>query len=752
MKRRDFLKSGALGAGATVTLASCGGQEEELIPLLLPDEQILPGVDKWTASTCAICPAGCGILVRSMMGEAKVQHQGQERRQMALQVKKIEGNPKHPVNRGKLCARGQAGPQMLYNPDRIRTPLKLTGSRGSGQYQPITWEEALVLLKSKMDSIRSSHASGEIAAVAGCSSPMRQDLIQQFLEALGSKRCHREEPPGVPVLRETNRRIFGRAELEVHDLENAHYLLSFGANLLETHTSPVRYNLGLGHFRQGRPGLRGKFVQVEGRFSLTAANADEWLPVRPGTEAKAALAMAHVILKEELFAKEYVRSSVRGFENYRNWVLANYDPEKIAEEIDIPAKKLIRVAREFARHQPGLTLAGGAAIAHPNGVFVAASIQSLNVLMGNIGRQGGISWTASSARRRSSDANEGRIWTEELLSSIDSIQMLILWDADPLFTAPAGLKLKAALDRIPFIVAFSAFMDDSTAQADLILPDRTYLERWDVTEPGLTAGFRTLSITQPIVKPLYESRDCADVLLGLAKQSGVSHALSDASFREYLKRRLGDADVLKRGRFAEEDVDSFWNRFTAEGVWEDAGSEKISVSADLNYLPNTEPSPGPRPSQGEYNFYFQPFVSIALGTGKGANLPWMQELPDPMTSVVWGSWVEVNPRTAAELGLAENDLVWLESAAGKIKLPVLICAGARPDTVSVPFGQGHKLYGRYAAGRGANPWEVLAPDWVRGTGEWAWASTKVKITNTGEKARLVKLGYDREHSPAELHR
>src|SRR5262249_26268478 len=172
---------------------------------------------------------------------------------------------------GRTCARGQAGPQILYHPDRVRTPLRLAGARGSGRYQAISWEEALRLVAEKLGA-----AGGRVAAIAGTRSPRRADLLADVLRALGSQRVYREEAPGLATLREANRRVYGRAELELHDLEHARYLISFGANLLETHTSPVRYSRGLGHFRQGRPGLRGKFVQVEGRFSLSAANADEW--------------------------------------------------------------------------------------------------------------------------------------------------------------------------------------------------------------------------------------------------------------------------------------------------------------------------------------------------------------------------------------------------------------------------------------------------------------------------------------------
>jgi len=750
MNRREFIRSGAASAGAAVTLSGCGGHEEKLIPLLVSEERILPGVDRWTPSTCAICPAGCGILVRSMLGEARVRHDGREFRQMVAQVKKIEGNPTHPINQGRLCARGQSGPQVLYNPDRIQTPLKLAGARGSAQYTPISWDEALALLESKLKPLLSSRS---IAAISGTGSPARQDLLREFMAGAGSVRCYVEEPLGWRVLKEANRRVFARPELEVHDIENARYVLSFGANFVDTHTSPVRYGRGLGHFRQGRPGQRGKFVQVESRFSLTAANADEWLPSRPGTEAGVALAMAHVLLQEELYDKEFVRSSTKGFELFRSWVLENYAPEKIAEVAGISARDIARIAREFAGHQPGFALAGGAATAHSHGIFTAAAAHSLNALAGSVGRTGGISWTPSS-RKPEAPAAVGKSWVEEFVSTAGSIQLLILWQSNPLHHTPAATGLENALTRIPFVVAFSTFMDDSSAQADLILPDQTFLEHWDVVKPELTSGLRTLSIAQPVVRPMYEARDRADMLLTLAKRLGgkVQQALPYSDFREFLKRRLNEEGVLKHGSFAEDDPDRFWTRLLDAGVWTEAPAAGPVPSADLTFFKDLHP-PEPRArDDAEYPFLLQPFESTALGTGIGANLPWLQELPDPMTSVVWASWMEINPRTAAELGIEDGEVVSVESASGKTSVPALLSPAARPGVVSMPFGQGHRFYGRYAAGRGANPWKILSPGLVQGAGEPAWAATRVRISKTGARARVVRIGHDREHSAEELHR
>jgi len=744
VNRRSFLKSGALGAGAAVTLAGCGRREESLLPILVSEDTIIPGTDRWVPSTCGLCTAGCGILVRTMMGEATVAKDERQFRQLVAQAKKIEGNPRHPVNQGGTCALGQAAPQVLYHPDRIKQPLRLAGPRGSGKYSPISWDEAFGLLVSKLVPLVGSPSAGGLAAIAGVSSSARVRLLGEFLAAVGSSRVYMMEEPGLAVLREANRRMYGRDRLEQHDLENALYFISFGANILESHTSPVRYNRGLSHFRRGRPGLRGKFVQVESRFSLSAANADEWLGPRPGTEGKIALAMTCVILNEGLSHGE-TPGNTANLAEFSAWVLENYAPDKVAHETDVPAHKIERIAREFARHQPGFALAGGAAVSHSHGLFTATAVQALNAVVGCPGRQGGISWLPVAGSIGVSAQRLSQYWGDRFLNDSGLISVLLLWDSNPLYCSPAGLALSQALDRIPFVVSFATLLDETSTHADLILPDRTFLEVWDVVEPSVTCGPRALSIVQPAVHAMHESRDRADVLLSLAARLGgaVGQALLDGDFSSYLKRRLERSDALGRGSFVQPDGESFWSALKEEGVWFDAGPEHAPVRADLSAIRELAEAGAAPEVPAESELYLVPFATVGIRDGVGASLPWMQEMPDPMTSVAWGSWAEIHPHTAQRLGIKDGEWIWLVSRVGRMKVPALISPAARPDIVGVPFGQGHGFSGRYATARGANAWEIIEPHRVGGTGEPAWAATRVRIERTGEWAPLVRLGHDR---------
>jgi menaquinone reductase, molybdopterin-binding-like subunit len=271
MERRNFLKISAI-SGAAAALESCGSPEQQLIRFI-PDEDLVPGIATWKPSVCTLCAAGCGTLVRVMEGDAEVVRNGRTGLVKMGLAKKLEGNPEHPINRGKLCARGHAALQVLYHPDRIANPLKRRGSRGSGEFQEkeISWDDALAELTSHLAEVRSSGDAASLAFLARPLRGQRRALIERFLKAFGAPPPIFYEPLDEAVLRQANLLSFGSAALPTLDLSRADYLISFGADLLGTWNSPVAQSIGYGEMRQGRPGRRGKFVQVESRMSQTGA-------------------------------------------------------------------------------------------------------------------------------------------------------------------------------------------------------------------------------------------------------------------------------------------------------------------------------------------------------------------------------------------------------------------------------------------------------------------------------------------------
>jgi len=723
--RRDFLKlvgAGSVGAGAGFMLAeSIKHPVEYLIPYAIPPEDFSHGIATWYNSVCSMCPAGCGITVRTREGRAK----------------KIEGNPAHPVNQGRLCALGQAGLQVLYNPDRLTAPMVRTGDRGSGSFEQITWEDGLTRTAERLATLQKNGQGNRVGFLSTGVRGHFASLLELFMGTLGSDRLLHYDFAHPHTLYAANKRFFGEESLPYYDLQNTRFLLSFGADYLGRWISPVHHGLGFGHSRKRQATDRLRTVQVEPRMSISGAAADQWIPAKPGTEGHLALGLAHHIVAEGGYAGD----------DLENWVAAlrPYSVKRVAEQTGVAPDTIARLADAFADTQPSLAIGGGAAGNCSNGVDTLVAVNALNYLVGNLGKRGGLLFNPQPAFGSSSHPRQAsyRMLNEFAEDARrGQIEVLIINGANPVFNLPSAAGFEQAMAEIPFIVSLSSFLDETTAMADLILPSHTYLESWgdDSPEPGV--GFAVGAISQPVVSPLYNTRAGGDIILGLAQQMGLGEALPWASMEDFLKARW--REIYQRGAPAEElnGFESFWRSILQAGVW----GEKTQNSASTFTLdPSLVDNIGVEAAvfTGDidvYPFVLHPYLSNALYDGRGANLPWMQELPDPLTSVVYGSWVEMNPLTAEKLGLSEGDLVKVESPHGEITAPVFVYPSIMPDVIAMPIGQGHEQFGRYAKNRGVNPISILAPLMDPDSGSLAWGGTRVKIEPTGRQAKLLKIG------------
>src|SRR5687768_218561 len=390
MDRRSFIKLTAI-TGTSATLASCGNPENQLIRFV-PDEDIIPGVAVWKPSVCPLCQAGCGLTVRVMDADADVVRNGQAGVVRIAAAKKLEGAPNHPVNRGGLCARGQAAIQVTYHPDRITQPLKRAGDRGAGRYDAISWEDALAELVGRLDALESAGNQRALALVTTPGSGHRAALMQQFLARFGAPGPVTYELFDDDVLRRANGLSYGREQLPTFDLANSRYLLNFGSDFLGTWNSPVSHSAAYGLMRQGRPGIRGAFVQVESRMSQTGANADEWVPVRPGTEGVLALAIANVIITAKLRPSDGGGRAGGLIDGWSGGLTA-YTPEQVEKVTGVAARRIERIARQFAETSPAVAMVGGPPLAHTNGLFTALAVNALNTLVGSVEQPGGVFFT-----------------------------------------------------------------------------------------------------------------------------------------------------------------------------------------------------------------------------------------------------------------------------------------------------------------------------------------------------------------------
>ncbi len=723
LKRRDFLKAlglGGVGTGLGFMLGeSTKTPATNLIPYVVPPEDIVPGVANWYSSLCTQCNAGCGIIVRVLEGRAK----------------KIEGNPHHPVNQGRLCAMGQAGLQALYNPDRIKTPLIRKGSRQSEEFREITWEEALSVLAENLMKLKKTSNTEKLFLLSSVIRGHMGHLFETFMQNFGSPNYIQYDLFQHKELIFANKVSMGINILPHYDIGNTNLLLSFGADFLNTWLSPVNHSLGYGHMRQGRHGSRGRLVQIEPRLSLSGANADEWIPVRPGTEGILALGLAYTIIEEGYYKGQDI--------NEWNKILSPYQPEMISELTNTDNERIRTLAREFASARPGLAIAGENAASYADGVNHIIAVNILNHLADNIGKTGGVISNPEAPIRKTQSLKD----IDALLRNARAgeVETLITYNTNPVFTLPHNSKIQEALENIPFVVSLSCFMDETTAHADLILPTNSSLEDWgdDIAEPA--PGHNTATIMQPAVSPLYDSRNAGDILLSTAKRLGnrLQKNMPWDNFRDFLIESWKPIYEKQRHTYAGEPLfEDFWSKVLTQGGWWD---QEKHTHQSIHFMKDNVKrfiSLSPSLFQGnedEFPFYLILYAHSGYYDGRHANLPWLQEMPDPMTSVVWGTWVEINPQTAGKMGIREGDVLLVESPYGKLHVPAYLYPGIRPDTVSIPIGQGHRTYGRYAGNRGSNPLDLLPGISRHETGTIPMNATRVKITKSSEKGKLVKM-------------
>jgi len=680
----------------------------------VPEDHLTPGVATWKPSICPLCPAGCGLSVRVMDGDAEVFRDGKLGVTKMGLAKKLEGDPQHSVNQGKLCTRGQAAIDIVYHPDRIGHPLRRVGERGAGRFEEISWDAALSELGDKLDSLAAENKQQSLAFLTGRHAGMRQTLIAQFANRFGAP------PPIVfeffsdDVLRRANALSFGREQLPTLDLAESRYVISFGADLLGTWNSPVSQNAGYGHMRQGRPGIRGKFIQVEYRMSQTGANADEWVPLKPGTEGVLALGIAHVIMKA---GTRKASDAGRAGTLIDGWAggLSSFTPQEVERITGVPPARLERIAREFAEQRPAVAVIAGAATAQTNGLFNALAVNALNALAGSVESPGGLYFTPGVSRR-----DESALTRNNRVALKPATQVLLIDGANPVFAAPKAWGVRDAFMKVPFIVSFGNFIDETSAIADLILPDHAFLESWVHAAPESGSKVAVSSVAPPVMRPLHDTRSTPDLLLAVSRSLAKPLNLPWQTFEE----------MLKQPAAAEE-------RRTA--------SEERPASVVVKYAaPQFDGDPN------QYGFHFLPYPSIAFLDGSLAHLPLLQELPDPLSSAMWSSWVEINLQTAEKLGIHQGDLVEITSSQGSIQVPAFPSPGIAPDVIAMPVGQGHENYTRYATGRGENPIGILAAINEPETGTLAWGATRVKIAKVADAdGRLVLLGGSLREYPGE---
>ncbi len=730
MRRRDFIKLSVASTTGAVLFAGCdvssfgnGDPQREFkiqSPVMNPVDMVYRR-DNWYATVCSQCDSGCGTIVRVFEGRAK----------------KVDGNPNFPTNLGGSCPRAQAGVQEVYHPDRIGGPMRLSGSRGSGKYDLLKWDDALNQAATLIKD--ASGTPGSILLITDALSGFEAMVANRFASAVGG-RWVGFEPEERLVLREAMRRVFGTDRLPTLDLANARFLVSFSADFLQGWISPVQFSRGYGDFRQGRPDVRGTHFHVSPRLDGSGANADRWIPIAPGTEGAVALAMANVMAAEGLVDRGLIGRAFSGMP------VDQYTPDRVASMAGVSADQIRDLARRFAGEKPSVAIAGTSAAAHTNGLFNVAAVFALNYLSGSVNAKGGLILNPPSALPSDIPATTPSLTLRDwqgVINDLNSgkIKLVLLYGANPVYGLPASLKFADALGKAK-VVSFSSFMDETTILADLILPSSTSLETWGFTVPDPGPGYQIVGLQQPVIQPFVNSRGFGDALIQLAGKVGgaAQGALPWPSAEDAVRATIDTLRSAGRGNVTGvSNPKEYFAAVQAQGGWWDTGTRAPSApSAPSKPVPAADPQFEGDP--GQFPYYLLPYPQNALGYGESAHLPWMQALPEPISTNVWTTWVEVNPQTADKLGVSTGDVVKVTTPAASVELPVYVNPAARPDVISIPMGQGHTSYGRYAEKRGTNPLDLVAAGRTDSeTGALAWAATRVRLEKVDRRVRIPRF-------------
>ncbi len=696
--RRDFLKVLGWG-GAAVALSGCGNTsiedgKETVVSYSEASDFMIPSISVYYNSTCTQCDAGCNMKGRVREGR----------------VLKLEGNPESAINRGKMCGLGQAGVQHHYNPDRLREPLLRSGNKG----ETITWEKAYALIAEKMSGV----SGEEIAFLTGGVSGHLKALLGNYLDSFGCKNHFVYEAVGPAVVRAANVKSYGM-EMPRFNINKAKVVLSFGADFLGAWVSPVHFSQQYAEFRKGVNGQRGVLIQVESKMTLTGANADRWLAVRPGTEGILALGIINALGT----ASGDIAAAVQ-----------SYDKERVSRDTGVSAEQIDKIAALLKERTPSLVLAGSAAEGYAHGSQNAAAINLLNHVLGNVGKTVEAAAVVPFPQMVPVNGNTAALQRLNKGLAENTYKVLFSYGVNPVFTAPGAMKFKDNLAKAGFKVAFAHYLDETALQADLVLPLDSPLEDWGTQVPEYMAADAQINIQQPLMEKLHaNTRGMGEVLLALIKQRRAEDYSKFEDYYAYLR----DALLLNKDALGGSGVanDIFWDDTLSKGILKLAVSPGV-LTGNANAADLSLPAPAAKDAQ--YPLQLIPSVNASLRDGRHTNQPWLQESPDPLTTIVWDSWVEIHPKKAAELGIVEGDIVEITSKSGSLKVQAYLFPGIHPDAISIPLGRGHDAMGRYAKGYGVNPFQILDPVFDKETGELAMHETRVKISKTGNRVILVK--------------
>jgi len=713
LNRRSFLTFVAGGAAGTlftpviwrtIDHVSIWTQNWPWIP------RLEDGPRAYAATTCKLCPAGCGLNIRTAGGRPVV----------------AEGRADHPLSQGGICPLGAAAVQMLYRPARIKGPMK---KQADGTHQPITWEEAEGLLAEKLAAQKGKRDA--VACISGDENGTINEVLSAFLAKMGSDAFFLMPSDQLTATKAQPNDNIG------YDLENADFVLAFGADILGSWGTIVRNKKAFGAARPMGKEPTVEYIAVGPMQNTTGGAVDQWISVAPGLEGVVALGVAHLLLQAGLAAV-----NATDFVPYRSLVLNRYTPAYVSRVTGVSPEQLGILADKLRRARKPLVIPGSTT-AQGGSVFNFAAALSLNFLLGSVNVPGGmvllpdlptvVDGAMAPSRMRSADLVA---YVQKLAEGkADKSEVLMVYEANPVHALPQAEALAKAFEGT-YLVSFSTFYDETAARADLLLPTPYFLERFDDVQTPYGSGFASYSLTRPVIKPVMDTKPTGDVILGQANKLGLD--LGFTSFAKVLEAKVERLTELegfltdkaqpwqvRAGTGATLVTTNPWHPVSRGAVWASVQQPEVpKILLGAAILSQAAP---PDTEDWAYPVRLAVMDSRTFGSRHIAIPPFCLPLLSEQELLGEMFYVQMNATTAGIYGLKIHDKVKLTGPFGSCIAKVRIFEGVGLNVVVAPLGFGHTAWDKFSRDKGDNINNVLTVRTEPGSELSVWADSRVRI-------------------------
>lgn len=695
LRRRTFMKMS--GFAAVLALVSgCEKPLEHIVPYNKAPEEITLGIPNYYASTCGGCSAGCGTLVKTREGRPI----------------KLEGNPKHKLNKGTLCALGQASLIGLYDPDRLRNPVRVK----SGSTQPVDWSEMDAQIAKAFKSGRGVLLTGTINGVA------KEQLIADFTAEFPNTKHVMYDALADDNRTASREACFGDSALPQYHFDHSELTVLLGSDPYVDGYSPMQDARNMAEQRRVKGKKAGEFSMgqlyaFEPMVTANGMSADYRFGVKPSDLLSIAQALIGQLLADG-------HSKVSGLSN------PNFITTEAAEsQAGLPAGTLKVLAnRLWEKAGKSLIYTGGTQSRTKDGLALHNAVNILNAMLGNEGKT--VDASVASLQSRGSSSEMAQLIDAMKAGQVD---VILVHNTNPAYSLPADSGFETAFSNVPLKISASQFVDETAKLCDAVLPGLHFLENWGDFEP--VEGY--LSLQQPTIQPLWDNRAFEQTLIEVVRASdsskmavteGVDEEKTTRSllWREYIQNVW--KGIHAEGEFASEFQD-FWFSSLRTGVVE-LPSRIPSRKASFKPAALASVQSSGKPASGlELALY----ATANIGEGSFSNIPHLLELPDPVTKVCWDNYYSLAPATAKAQGLKDGDMISVEANGIKVEGPVRIQPGLNKGVIGAGLGWGRTAAGKVGDGEGFNAYLLAS------AASKAFSGAEAAITKLGKTIRLADV-------------